>query len=169
MKSFKPCVIGLAVSAILTVYVPLRALPSGSPTCEKTPPSISRQGGSQSFAALSAAWIETYPCPDRTKSKIASCWLGVNLNSSSRRSAVDDDHVVLADGRGFQDGGVLADRHLEPAGVLERAGQVQCLVAVTMMLALAAREQEDLGAVRHFLLGEGRLRRTARQDQDQDR
>ena len=75
---------------------------------------------------------------------------------------VDDDQVVLAHGRGFQDRGVLADRDLEPAGVLQGAGQVQCLVAVSVMLALAAREQEDLGAVGRFLLGQGRLRRTSK-------
>ncbi len=77
---------------------------------------------------------------------------------------VHNDQVIFADGRGFQDGGILADGHLEPAGILQRSGQVQCLFAVTVVLALAAGEQEDLGAIRHFLLSFGRLGQATGQD-----
>ena len=73
---------------------------------------------------------------------------------------VDDDQVVLADGGRLEDRGVLADGDFEPAGVLQGVGQVECLFAVAVVLALAARQQEDLGAVRDLLL---RLRPAATQ------
>ena len=76
----------------------------------------------------------------------------MNLNSGSRRSALTMIRSYLRMGGRFEDGGILADGDLEPAGVLQRAGQVQCLVAVTVVLALPARKQEDLGAIGHFLL-----------------
>src|SRR5262249_8143201 len=79
----------------------------------------------------------------------------------------DDDQVVLADGGGFEDGGILTEGHLEPARVLQGTGKVECLVAVAVVLPLAAREQEDLGPSRGLLLGLGRLRQETSQEQAQ--
>ena len=69
----------------------------------------------------------------------------------------DDQDVIFTHGRSFHDGGFFTDCHLEPAGILERSGEVQCLIAVSVMLALPARKQEDLGAIGHFLLGQSRV------------
>ena len=79
----------------------------------------------------------------------------------------DDQDVVFTDRGRFQDGGVLTDCNLEPAGILERGRQVQCLIAVSVMLALPAGKHEDLGAIGHFLLRQGRMRQEARPDHAQ--
>ena len=60
----------------------------------------------------------------------------------------------------LEDRGVLADGDLEPAGVLQGVRQVKCLVAVAVVLALPAREQEDLRAVGCLLLRQGRRAKT---------
>ena len=67
----------------------------------------------------------------------------------------------------FEDGGVLADGYLEPAGVLQGARQVKCLFAVAVVLALAAREQEDFRSIGRLLLSHGRRRARQRTSQGQ--
>ena len=56
----------------------------------------------------------------------------------------------------LEDGGVLADRDLVAPGVLQGLGEVECLVAVAVVLPLAAGEEEDPGPAGGLLLGQGR-------------
>ena len=168
MKSFRPCVIGLVVSAILTVYDPFCGLAVGQADVRENAAEHLFPGGQPVLGRVVGAVDRDVPVSRANEVEDRLLLAGRELEFVVAAIGGDDDQVVLADGRRFQDGGVLADRDLEPAGVLQRAGQVQCLVAVSVMLALAAREQEDLGAVGRFLLRQGRVRWRNRQDQAHD-
>ena len=66
-----------------------------------------------------------------------------------------------------QERGVLDDRDLIPPCVFQRVRQVQCLVAVAVVLALAAGQEEDLGSIGSLFLGEGRADDGEREGQRQ--
>lgn len=78
---------------------------------------------------------------------------------------VGDDQRVLPDGRGLENGGILAQGHFITTGVLQQLGKVKCLVAIAVMLPLAAGEHVDAGTARGFLLGPGHTGQAANQNQ----
>ena len=76
---------------------------------------------------------------------------------------VDDQDVVLLSAGVSSKAASSQMRDLVAAGVFQGVRQVQCLVAVTMVLALAAGEDQDLGPVGDLLLGQaGEAARNAR-------
>ena len=168
MKSFSPCVIGLRGIGDLDGERPLLGLAVGQADVRENAAEHLFPGGQPVLGGVIGAVNRDVAVSGANELEDRLLLAGVNLNSSSRRSAVTMSRSYLLHGRRFQDGGVFADRDLEPAGVFERAGKVQCLIAVSVMLALAARKQQDLGAVGHLLLGQGRVRRATRQDHAQD-
>jgi hypothetical protein len=63
---------------------------------------------------------------------------------------VDHHHVILVQNGGFEDRGILVDRHLVATGVFQQVGQVQCLVTVAVVVSRAAGQEQDLGASGDF-------------------
>ena len=62
------------------------------------------------------------------------------------------DPIVLLQRRSLQNGGVLTQGHLELFRILQRFLQELGLSAITVMIALPAGEQKQLGTFGHILL-----------------